>query len=149
MRLFMASAILFSISMSVLYAEYTETEVITYTKQIPVSTLDPKLPKQPLEGWVKSLVGEREIVWEVNDCGESDGSGTQADVSLCGAFSVQISPGQTAGAWVSVGSVTKGVIRSDKNWPHVFRVFVEGENGYIGTDLKRLARLFSTMERKH
>ena len=50
MRLSIISAMLFTISISVPYAEYKETEVITYTKQIPISTFDPKLPKQPLEG---------------------------------------------------------------------------------------------------
>ena len=148
MRLFLVSAILFPISVSSLNADYDEAKVIAYTKQITVSQSDITLPKQSLERWLKSFIGKNEITWEVNDCGESDGSGTQEDVSLCGAFSIEISPNRRCGAWISVGSVKEGIIGNNKNWPHIFRAFVEGNNGVEGTDLKALPGFFSKAKEK-
>ena len=101
------------------------SQVITYTQQILVSKLDPHLSKTPLIVWLKNFVSEKEIRWEVNDCGETDGSGKQENVPMCGVFIVPLSEGRTFWAYISVGSMNKGIIKNDPSFPHIFWAFIQ------------------------
>ena len=120
----------FLFGISYVFAEVNEPEVIVYTKKIQVTKLDSKIQKkQPLEQWVVKSASKKKVIWEVNDCGESSGSGEQQDVSLCGSFTVQLSEVKTFTCDISVGSMNRGIIKDDSNWPHLFECFTRENPG--------------------
>ena len=142
-RIIFLAALLLGVNVS--YAAYDEAEVIAYTKNT-VSKLDSQLPKQALETWLKSLAGKRKISWEVNDCGESDGSGTQEDVPLCGAFTVHISSAQAFSAYIAVGTVQTGINTIP---PQLFWAFIEKNKKVETSKLNVLPSLLQKTKKHH
>ena len=52
----------------------SEKRWIDRLKSTPASAIDSTLPDSPFDEWLKGLVGAEEPVYEVNDCGERNGS---------------------------------------------------------------------------
>ena len=52
----------------------SEKHWIDRLQSTPVSAIDPTLPDSPFGEWLKKLVAPEEPVYEVNDCGERNGS---------------------------------------------------------------------------
>jgi hypothetical protein len=89
-----------------------DVRAITAAKRILVSQLDPKLPRQPLDQWLRRLVGPAaRIEWSVDDCGEQTGTPADKgrDFPMCVSASAALPDGRTVGISVQVGTFKKGV----------------------------------------
>ena len=89
-----------------------EQRAIAVARRTLVSKLDRKLPRQPLEQWLRRLVGPTaRIEWSVDDCGEQ--SGTPADrgrdFPLCVAVDATLPDGRVVMISVQVGTFKTGV----------------------------------------
>jgi len=85
---------------------------LAYAKHVSVSRLDPRLPKQAFGQWFKETVGtDARIMWEVNDCGEQTGGGTQKDrdIPTCVEADAELSDGRNVVVRVAVGTLRKGI----------------------------------------
>ena len=59
-------------------------QIIARAKAANVSELEKGMPEQPFGDWLESnFAGKAKISWEVNDCGENDGSGHQDELPVC------------------------------------------------------------------
>jgi hypothetical protein len=56
-----------------------EKRAIEIAKRLPVSELEPGMPKQALSEWLRKAAGPgAKLEWELNDCGEQTGSAADA-----------------------------------------------------------------------
>jgi hypothetical protein len=90
-----------------------EAKAVARAKRLPVSQLDPKLPKVPLEKFLQAQAGSgAEIKWESNDCGEQTGDpkiDRARDLPICAQADVLLKDGRRIALMVAVGSVRKGM----------------------------------------
>jgi hypothetical protein len=63
--------------------ELKERAVIEHVKSLPASSIDPKLPKIPYEQWLKQIVGDVKLKWEIDDCGEGGDRPIDEPVPAC------------------------------------------------------------------
>lgn len=63
-------------------------------KATPVSQLDPSLPDQPFADWFSDLVKPAQATYEVNDCGERNGTSEERgkEFPLCVSASADVQP---------------------------------------------------------
>jgi hypothetical protein len=122
---------------SVAKAQQQEKEIIAYAQNIRVSDLDPTLPKQPVEEWLKSLVGAKApISWEINDCGEQTGVAQDSgntNPQTCAQVTSNLEDGQTVGIQIIVGTFKEGI----KGKPEVFFIYVENQGEFKSTSKLR------------
>jgi len=106
-------------------------------KRISVAKLDPKLRPKPLLRWLQGIVGRsRQITWEVNDCGEQDGSGRQRDFPICVAADTKLADGTEVSILVVVGSYRRGIVGK----PQIWWIYLKNKEGAL-TDVDRLSQL--------
>jgi hypothetical protein len=110
--IFVMLPLLFASSVSAQHV-YTEKQVIAYAKSIDAKTLDPSLPSQGLENWLRSAVPHAQrMIWLVeNTCWQKPDRGE--DYPLCAHIRV-ISNGQWAEFLVQIGTWHKGIVGSPK-----------------------------------
>ncbi len=123
-----------------------DEKTIAVARQVPVSELDPKLPKQAFGVWLEKLVAPAKVEWEVNDCGEQ--SGTPADQGrdfpMCVEANAELSSGAKVTVSVAVGTVNKGI--SGK--PGVFFILLD-EPGSEEKDVVHLSDLAARLQDRH
>ena len=92
---------------------YTEKQVIAYAKSIDTKTLDPSLPSQDLENWLRSAVPHAQsLSWFVEDtCWQRPFH--NEDHPLCAHVRIT-SNGQWAEFLVQIGTWHKGIVGSPK-----------------------------------
>jgi len=97
-----------------------DQRAIELARQIPVSTLEPGLPNQPLAQWLTQAAGAgAKIDWEVNDCGEQTGNpdlDRGRDFPLCVEAIARLANGRTASVSVVVGTFQKGLSGAASLW---------------------------------
>ena len=104
--------------------EARDRRAIAKIKNIQVPKLDKQLLTESFARWFANVVGEsQKVEWEVNDCGEQDGSGRQKDFPIC----VQAA-GQTAdlihiSVSIVVGTHKRGIVGK----PVLWGIWVEAE----------------------
>jgi hypothetical protein len=101
-----------------------DEKIIAYAKQIYVSSLDSTLPNQPIEMWLKYIVGPKgTISWEANDCGEQTGvaGDSSNDFPLCAEVVSKLADGRKIGIQIVVGTYKTGI--SGK--PDVFYIYID------------------------
>jgi len=103
----------------------TERTAIQRAKNVLVASLDRGLPKVSLEFFLKYEAGGEPIHWEVNDCGEEDGSAPSGlDSPMCVEADFQKErTGVTV--MVLVGTFTRGLSRA----PTLYGVTVADQGG--------------------
>lgn len=105
-------------------SEGRDRRAIAEIKNIQVPKLDKRLPAESFARWFAKVVGKgQKIDWEVNDCGEQDGSGRQKDFPIC----VQAA-GKTAdliqiSVSIAVGTHKRGIVGK----PVIWGIWVEAE----------------------
>lgn len=123
-----------------------EEKVIAVARQVPVSELDPKLPKQAFGPWLEKLVAPAKVAWELNDCGEQ--SGTPADEGrdfpMCVEANAELGAGRHLTVSIAVGTVKKGI--SGK--PGVFFILLD-EPGSEEKDVVHLSDLAARLRDRH
>jgi hypothetical protein len=83
----------------------TEAEIIRRARRASAAQMERGLPDEPLEDWLKRSLGPGVAVeWEINDCGEFDGSGQQESVPVCADAEAKFADGRTISIWIAVGS---------------------------------------------
>ena len=96
-----------------------DRKLIAYTKAIPVSQLDPKLPAVPFERWLTKQAGAgAQIAWEVNDCGEQTGSpeDSQNDFPVCVEASATLADKRVIVVSIAVGTYQRGISGKPATW---------------------------------
>ncbi|MFZ1700655.1 MAG: hypothetical protein WBO10_00830 [Pyrinomonadaceae bacterium] len=97
--------------------EKHDSIAIARVKAISVSKLERKLPTTRFSSWLTRLIKpSKPIEWEVNDCGEQDGSGNQPDFPICVQASGLTRDQIQVTVFVTVGSHKRGLIGSPKVW---------------------------------
>lgn len=86
-------------------------------KTLSAHTLDSSLPVTPYEHWFSSFAGGKsKLNWEVNDCGEQDGSGQQRDFPICVQVSADLSINKQIAISTLLGTHKRGFVGTPKIW---------------------------------
>lgn len=123
-----------------------DEKVIAAARQVPVSELDPKLPKQAFGPWLEKLVAPAKLAWEVNDCGEQSGSPADQDrdFPMCVEANAELGAGRHVTVSIAVGTANKGI--SGK--PGVFFILLD-EPGSDEKDVVHLSDLAARLRGPH
>ena len=107
------------------HTQISADEAIGLIDDLPISKLDPALPKTPFLEWLKDLLGPAtKVRWEMDDCGTSTGIplvDQNRDLPVCMEASVSLSEKQTMGIAIFVGTEKTGLTKS----PRVANIYVE------------------------
>jgi hypothetical protein len=106
---------------------FTEQQVISYTKALDVSKLDPALPSQRLDQWLRFGPPHLDTTaWEMSDCDlKPDSSNPNYVAPLCAK--VRFQRGKCKGwAIIAVGTYRDGI----SGTPHVQQMFVTVGSNY-------------------
>jgi TonB family protein len=88
-------------------SESLEKQAISIAQQVPVSSLDAKLPNRPFAVWFNELVGrDAGVVWQLAECGAGE---AEQDLQACAEASVLLPNGNRMILAISVGTFKKGV----------------------------------------
>src|SRR5580692_2179003 len=90
---------------------YTESQVITYAKNVDVHTLDPLLPSQRLEDWLKAGSPHAQIRWDLADSCDEKPDEPNFDYPICAKIWFTRN-GEAGSFLVQVGSRHKGIVGS-------------------------------------
>lgn len=86
-------------------------------KNLSASQLDRELPSIRFPMWLVETVEKgQEIKWEVNDCGEQDGSGRRTDFPICVDATVKTQDNITVSVCIVVGTYKRGVFGRPELW---------------------------------
>ena len=123
-------------------ASALEEAAVTQTKGLPVSALDPSLPKKTLVEWLAGTAGpSARLAWQVNACGERAGDpDVPRDVPRCVEATAAQPRGRTAHVLVQVGT-SRQVAGAH---PVLRRVWVEA--GGVERQVARLGGLAKLLE---
>lgn len=87
--------------------------VIQAARRSIVQDIDPKLPKTPLETWLRSVVGTQPTMkWGVTDCGEQSGNPAVdrgRDFPMCAEVMVSLSETRELVLEIAMGTFNKGL----------------------------------------
>ena len=122
--------------------EKLDQEIIARAKAANVSELEKGMPEQPFGDWLESnFAGKAKISWEVNDCGENDGSGHQDELPVCAEADLNFPKGEQIGISVAVASVKVGTGIHTFGPAGLFNSFFTNDNKkFCSTSLDRLAQ---------
>jgi hypothetical protein len=121
------------------FSQITADQAIGLIDDLPVSRLDPALPKTPFLLWLKELLGGTpNVQWELNDCGTLTGVPAiddARDLPSCMEATVVLTGKRVLGIAVFVGTEKKGITQN----PRIANIYIEtdGEVVYF----KRLSEL--------
>jgi TonB family protein len=128
-------------------SESLEKQAISIAQQVPVSSLDAKLPNRPFAVWFNELVGrDAGVVWQLAECGApaSIPGGGEQDLRACAEASVLMPNGNRMILAISVGTFKKGVTGQ----PAFFRAVIEsGEQLYQVRRLRDLPEMLRSPRR--
>ena len=120
-------------------SQITADKAIGVIDDLPVSKLDPSLPKTPFLLWLKDLLGgTANVQWELSDCGTSTGVpwiDDERDLPYCMEANVVLTGQRVLGIAIFVGTEKKGITQN----PRAANIYIEtdGEVVYF----KRLGEL--------
>ena len=111
-----------------------DTAAINAARQVVVRDIDPVLPRESFETWLRGVVGtEATMKWEVNDCGEQTGGPKQdqgLDFPMCAEVQVGLEGQRELHVSFAVGSFKKGVGGVPQFWAAYVRK-AGGSPGWI------------------
>ncbi|MEP6706983.1 MAG: hypothetical protein ABJC05_05665 [Pyrinomonadaceae bacterium] len=112
-------------------AQSRDARIVAYARKIQAASLEPGLPRQPLEAWLKSIVGPKAtLTWEVNDCGEQTGvagDGSSFNPPMCAELQAELIDGREVGILIGVGTYKTGI----KGKASIFYVYVKDHGSLI------------------
>jgi hypothetical protein len=121
------------------FSQITADKAIGVIDELPVSRLDPTLPKTPFLLWLKELLGGTAIVqWELSDCGTLTGVPTiddERDLPSCMEATVALTGQRVLGIAIFVGSEKKGIAQN----PRIANIYIETDGDVVY--FKRLSEL--------
>ncbi len=145
--LFMAAMCLFLTGSA--RSQITADKAIGLIDELPVSRLDPALPKIPFLLWLKELLGgTANVQWELNDCGTLTGVPViddERDLPSCMEATVMLTGGRVLGIAVFVGTERKGITQL----PRVANIYIETDGQVVYfTRLSQLEKVLSVNKKK-
>ena len=133
--------LLFAVSAS---SQITADKAIGIIDDIPVSKLDPVLPKTPFLLWLNDLLGGApKVEWELNDCGTLTGIPAiddGRDLPSCMEATVLLTQERVLGIAILVGTDKKGLTDN----PRVVNIFIETDGNVVY--FKRLSELEAALK---
>jgi hypothetical protein len=100
-----------------------DQRMIAYTKNIQISRLDPRLPRQRLDPWIRSLIGNAPQQWQISQCAEQpDPTTRETSQTICGKLFSQLPDGRQLRLWIAIGTRKKGVQGPPTLWLAYFGV---------------------------
>jgi len=106
---FLAMLSLLTASFSLAQLPYTQEQVIAYAKSIDVHTLDPSLPSQRLEDWLRSGAPHLQVLhWGVADTCDLKPDEQTVDYPLC-AKARLVRGGEAGEFLIQVGTIKEGI----------------------------------------
>ncbi len=113
------------------FSQITADRAIGVIDELPVSRLDPALPKIPFLLWLKELLGgATKVQWELNDCGTLTGVPAiddERDLPSCMEATVILTGGRVLGIAVFVGTERKGITQN----PRVANIYIETDGEVV------------------
>ena len=115
-----------------------DAEVIRYARSLPVSRIEPGMPKQRLDTWLRKILGRNlPLKWEVNDCGEQTGTPVDRgrDFPMCVEATAE-----TLDVFFTVSLMVGTFRRGVSGTPQIrgLAIHIEGEGEF---EVKRLSNL--------
>lgn len=125
--------------------ERRDAKAIPMVKNLKVSRLDKRLPARSFSQWIGQVLGKaQKIEWEINDCGEQDGSGRQKDFPICVQASSTLGRIEVT-VMIAVGTHKRGI----NGRPTVWGIWV-GRKGEVSKVFDELIELAPELKRlKH
>lgn len=97
--------------------EERDAKAISKVKNIAVSRLDKKLSSLSFSRWFsRTLRNKQPALWELNDCGEQDGSGRQKDFPICVQAYAKTSDQIAVTVMIAVGTHKRGIFGKPVTW---------------------------------
>ena len=97
--------------------EKRDAKAIPMVKNLKVSRLDKRLRPASFSRWFGNVVGKSQrIEWQVNDCGEQDGSGHQKDFPICVQALAHTVDRIEVTVMVVVGTHKRGIVGKPAVW---------------------------------
>lgn len=94
-----------------------DARAIAMVKKLQVSRLDRRLPAVSFLQWFGNTIGRsQKIEWEINDCGEQDGSGRQKDFPICVQALAETVDRIEVTVMVVVGTHKRGIVGKPAVW---------------------------------
>jgi hypothetical protein len=122
----------------------SDQPAIRHARQALAQDIDPTLPRNSFDDWLRALVGPAaRVTWETNDCGEQTGNPALdrgRDFPVCAEVRADLSANRTLRISLIVGTVAKGV--SGK--PGFFSATFDGPGGPL-QDLRTLPQVQATV----
>jgi hypothetical protein len=120
-----------------------DIRAIAKVKALSVSKLESKLPTLKFENWFADVVGGTEPTrWEVNDCGEQNGSGKQRDFPICVQAFARTDDRIEVTIMVVVGTYKRGVVGK----PAVWGIWAQPHNE-VSNEIRELSDLVKELAR--
>ena len=86
--------------------EKLNEQIIAKAMAAKLSDLAKGMPEETFGDWLKNnFAGKAKVSWEVNDCGENDGSGHQEELPVCAEADLNFPNGELIGISIAVASV--------------------------------------------
>jgi len=124
--------------------EKLDQEIIARAKAAKLSGLQQGMPDQQFGEWIQETFSNKATIsWEVNDCGENDGSGHQEEVPICAQVNLDFPAGEHGQIWILVGSehVRSHAPTTLDGPPGLFiSLFIDQQKKLCGSTLDRLAQ---------
>lgn len=118
-----------------------DAKAIEAAKNTSVQRMEASLPDKPFEAWLQSVVGpQRDIHWEVNDCGEQTGNpqrDKERDFPMCAEAQVTLQGKRQLSVVLSVGTSQTGVAPGPARF---FYAAIDGPGGSTKS-VEKLSRL--------
>lgn len=131
LRRFLFISAMLSLLTGSAFSQITADKAIGLIDDLPVSRLDPALPKTPFLLWLKELLGGTpNVQWELSDCGASTGVpwvDEERDLPLCMEATVTLTGARILGIAIFVGTERKGITQN----PRVANIFIETEGEVV------------------
>ena len=122
--------------------EKLDQEIIARAKAAKLSDLTKGMSDQQFGAWIENNFSQKaKISWEVNDCGENDGSGHQEELPVCAEVDLNFPKGEQIGISVAVASVKVATGKHTFGEAGLFSLFFSNDKkNYCFTSLNRLAQ---------
>lgn len=95
--------------------QLSEKETIDWVRTSLVRSIDRTLPDEPLEAWLRGLLGSAKTSWETNDCGEQTGNpqlDRGRDFPMCVDVAVTLDDRRVLHLLLAVGTLKTGAQRT-------------------------------------
>ena len=101
----------------------SDQQMIAYAKNLQVAQIDPSLPSQHLDPWLRSLIGNAPQQWQIAECAtQLDTAVRVENPAVCSKLFSQLPDGRRLELWIAIGSRKTGARGPATLWLAYFGV---------------------------